>query len=181
MKKHTIFDNYDVSAAYSYALENLIENEIYDDIEEVPESAVWDEVYEMENINWDDARREMEQFFDGKMLLVGGSVGRWDGTYAAGKVIKYEDLWKCWQDCDYISIYDQGGHFHIEASHHDGTNHFEVKILTEKGAELYDRWDYDWTIWQNCSEREVHEKLWKNTKYSHIPHFARDVYGCKTR
>ena len=60
-----------------------------------------------------------------------------------------------------------------------------VKVLTEKGAELYSDWDYGWSgsRWDQLglSEQEVHERLWKNAKYSHIPHYAREVFGCKTR
>ena len=181
MAKNIIFDNYDVSANYDYALENIIENGRYTTAEEVPESEIWGEVAFMEQINFEDEEAMMKDFFDGKMLLVCGSVGRWNGNFSAGKVIEYSELWKCWADCDYISIYDENGHFFIKASHHDGTNVFEVKVLTEKGAELFERWDYSWDIWENLSEREVHEKLWGNSKYTHIPHYAREVYGCKTR
>ncbi len=185
MKKHIIFDNYNVTENYDLAIENLIENGYYSTAEEIPESEIWEEVANMEQIWFDDERTMMEEFFSGKTLLVCGSVGRWNGRFAAGKVIEYDDLWKCWSDCDYIGIYDEGGHFYIKASHHDGTNIYEVKVLTEKGAELYSDWDYGWSgsRWDQLglSEREVHERLWKNAKYSHIPHYAREVFGCKTR
>lgn len=184
MKKHIIFDNYNVTENYDLAIENLIENGYYSTAEEIPESEIWEEVADMEQIWFDDEREMMAEFFSGKKLLVCGSVGRWNGNFAAGKVIDYDDLWKCWSECDYISIYDEGGHFYIKASHHDGTNHYEVKVLTEKGAELFEDWDYGYNSrWDQLglSEREVHERLWKNAKYSHIPHYARDVFGCKTR
>lgn len=132
MKKHIIFDNYNVTENYDLAIENLIENGYYSTAEEIPEAEIWEEVADMEHIWFDDERTMMEEFFSGKTLLVCGSVGRWNGRFAAGKVIEYDDLWKCWSDCDYISIYDEGGHFYIKASHHDGTNIYEVKVLTEK-------------------------------------------------
>lgn len=181
MKKHIIYDNYNADDYREGAIENLMENCGYNSIEDIPEAEIWDEIAEMQSYYFDDEEERMRDFFRWKKLLVCGSVGRWNGDFAAGKVIDYDDLWKCWADCDYISIYDEGGHFYIKASHHDGTNLFEVKVLTEKGAELFERWDYDWNIWENLNEREVHERLWKNAKYSHIPHYARDVFGCKTR
>ena len=160
-------------------MENLLINEVYADESEIPDSAIYDEIYDMLKMYWDDEKSMMEDFFDGKTLLVCGTCGTWRGNLAAGKVIAYDELWKCWKDCDYISIYDEGGHFYIKASHHDGTNHFEVKLLTEKGAEYYDRWENSYT--DRRSEREIHEALWNNAHYTHIPHYAREVYGCKTR
>lgn len=181
MNKHIIFDNYNLDDYREVAIENMIENGNYSEAADIPESEIYEEINFLMEIYWDDERHMMENYFDGKTLLVCGSVGRWNGKFAAGKIITYDELWKCWADCDYISIYDKGGHFYIEASHHDGTNHFEVKILTEKGAEIYERWENYSSRWENLNEREVHERLWKNAKYTHIPHYAREVFGCKTR
>ena len=181
MNKHIIFDNYDPDAYREGAIESLLENCDYSEAADIPESEIYEEINFLTEIYWDDERHMMENYFDGKMLLVCGNVGRWNGNFAAGKIIDYSELWKCWADCDYISIYDEGGHFYIEASHHDGTNCFEVKILTEKGAEIYDRWENYCSRWEDLNEREVHERLWKNAKYTHIPHYAREVFGCKTR
>lgn len=180
MKKHIIYDNYNGDDYREGAIENLMENCGYTSIDEIPEAEIWDEIATMQAYYFDDEKDMMQNFFDGKMLIVCGNVGRWNGNFAAGKVITFDDIWKCWENCDYISIYDEGGHFYIRSSHHDGTNLFEVKILTDKGAEIYDRWE-NWEIWQDLNEREAHEKLWNNAKYTHIPHYARNVFGCKTR
>lgn len=180
-KRNVIFDNYDVNVWYDYAVENIIENERYSEKEEIPETEIWDEVAFLQQLNFDDEMEMMKSFFEGKTLLVCGNVGRWNGSFPAGKVIEFDELCNCWNDCDYIKIYDENGHFFIQASHHDGTNVFEVKILTEKGADIWDRWNYYESNWENLNEREVHEKLWKNAKYTHIPHYAREVFGCKTR
>ena len=180
MKKHIIYDNYNDDDYREGAIENLIENCGYTSIDDIPESKIWDEIATMQAYYFDDEKDMMQDFFDGKMLIVCGSVGRWTGKFAAGKVITFDDIWKCWENCDYISIYHEGGHFYIRSSHHDGTNLFEVKILTDKGAEIYDRWE-NWEIWKDLNERQAHEKLWNNPKYTHIPHYAREVFGCKTR
>lgn len=188
MRKNTIFDNYDVTAAYNYARDELWEmrderGNDWESIDDIPEREIWDEVSFMEEIYWEDARAEMKEFFDGKTLLITGTFGSWRGALPCGKVITYDDLWLAWKDCDYVEIYDEDGHFYIRSSHHDGTNHYEVKVLTEKGAEMWDNWEnyYGNSKWDGLSEREVHTKLWENSHYTHIPHFARDVYGCKTR
>ena len=181
MKKHTIYDNYDFEMWEECARESILDRRADDgdDNTEISDGELWDEVSFLQEIYWDDERAMMQDFFDGKTLLVCGSLGLWDGRFAAGKVISYQDLWKCWEDCDYIQIYDEGGHFYITGIHHDGRNCFEVKLLTEKGVEYYDRWENNWN--DNRSEQEIHEALWKNSKYTHIPHYAREVFGCKTR
>ena len=181
MRKNMIYSNYDFDDYKEGAIENLMENCGYESAKEIPEREIWEEVYTLQEIYWEDEKYMMKDFFEGKTLLVCGVCGLWNGNFAAGKVIAYNELWRTLNDCDYWEIYDEGGHFHIKGSHHDGTNHFEVKVLTEKGAEMWYRWENEWSVWQNCSEEEVHEKLWKNSKYSRIPHYAREVFGCKTR
>lgn len=182
--KNIIFSNYYDSdrekATREFLLEDRGEDNDWKTIDDIPDSEVWDEMNFSEEIEWEDITSELENFFEDKEILVIGTVGRWNGTYSAGKVISYDELHKCWSDCDYVEIYDEDGHMHINASHHDGNNHFEVKILTEKGESMWDKYEYDY-VWRDLSEREAHKKLWKNSRYTHIPHFAKKVYGCKTR
>lgn len=182
--KTTIFSNYYSEEREKYIREWLMEsrgddNPDWETIDDIPDSEVWDEMSFNEQIDWEEVTNELKRFFDDEEILVIGSVGRWDGTYAAGKVISYNELWKCWNDCDYVEIYDEDGHFYINASHHDGNNHFEVKLLTEEGIKYYSRWNENWN--DSRSEQEIHTKLAESSRYTHIPHFAREVYGCKTR
>lgn len=181
--KNIIFSNYYDSdrekATREFLLEERGEDNGWESIDDIPDSEVWEEMNFSEEIEWEDAKSELKNFFEDKEILVIGTVGRWNGTYSAGKVISYNELHKCWSDCDYVEIYDEDGHMHINASHHDGNNHFEVKILTEKGRDYYSRWNENWN--DSRSEQEIHTKLAENSKYTHIPHFAREVYGCKTR
>lgn len=181
MKKHLIYSNYDFDDYREAAIENILCNcpDEYADESEIPEETLCEEIYFLQEMYWNDEEEMMKDFFDGKTLLVRGTFGSWRGALPAGKVITYSDLWKCWKDCDYIELYDEGGHFFIRASHHDGTNHYEVKLLTGKGIELYDKWEYDWL--DSRSEREIHDVLWNDSHYTHIPHYAREVFGCKTR
>lgn len=186
-KKIVIFSNYYDSdrekSIREFMFEDRAEENEWETIDDIPDSEVWEEMNFTEEIEWDDVKRELENFFDGKTILVTGSCGTWRGNFAAGAIIGYNELWKCWNDCDYVEIYDNDGRMYINASHHDGTNHFEILILTEKGQEVWDRYDsyYENSKWDNLSVREVHNKLAENRKYTHIPHFAREVYGCKTR
>lgn len=146
--KNIIFSNYYDSdrekATREFLLEDRGEDNGWETIDDIPDSEVWDEMNFNEQIEWEDAESALENFFNDEEILVIGTVGRWDGTYAAGKVISYNELHKCWSDCDYVEIYDEDGHMHINVSHHDGNNHFEVKILTEKGRDYYSRWNENW-------------------------------------
>lgn len=181
--KNIIFSNYYDSdrekATREFLLEDRGEDNGWETIDDIPDSEVWEEMSFNEQIDWENVTSELENFFGDEEILVIGTVDRWDGTYAAGKVISYDELHKCWAECDYVEIYDEDGHMHINASHHDGNNHFEVKLLTEEGIKYYSRWNENWN--DSRSEREIHTRLADSSLYTHIPHFAREVYGCKTR
>ena len=181
----TLYSNYYSSEREQATREFIFDsraddNPDWETADDISDEEVWEEMDFENSINWDDFQRELEKFFEGQTLIVSGTVGRWDGTFDAGKVIGYNELYKCWSDCDYVEFTDRDGHFHINASHHDGNVHFEVKVLTDKGVERYSNWEYDWRT-NAPTEREIHEKLFEDSHYTHIPHFAKKVYGCKTR
>lgn len=177
--KYTFYSNYYSEEMEKYAVENLLENGIYENAEDIPEADIFEEIAFINDFEWEDIKSEMKNFFEGEILLVCGNVGRWDGVCAAGKVIEYDELYKCWNDCDYIELYEENGHFFIKCSHHDGTNFFEVKLMTDRGIEYFRKWEDSWD--NRKSEQEIHTTLWNNSHYTHIPHFARNVYGCKIR
>lgn len=79
-------------------------------------------------------------------LLVTGSVGRWDGTYNGGKVIdNTRDFWDLLVDCAYVELASEKNHLYIKCSHHDGTNHYEIRELTNRGYKFWREyaWDMD--------------------------------------
>ena len=169
MPKHIIFTNYYSQEREDSAREFLFEtSEEYETIDDIPDFEVWDEMAFEEETWFDDVMSELKHFFEDKTLVVKGSLGLWDGRRNVGAVVPVEKLNICWEGCDYMEIYDENGHLYISSSHHDGTNTFEVKVLTEKGEQFFER------------NGQKFNSLFKST-YSHIPHFAREVYGCKTR
>ena len=166
-------DHYDY--AREYLFEEYGEDNEWESEDDIPDDVVNDTVYGDEEINWDEFKYEFEKFIkdSGYGLLMCGSVGCWDGRYDGGSYVKkFDDLYKFWNGCDYIKVWDEGGHLHIKASHHDGTNYAELKILTKHGSEYAEEHYYD-------SDREVHEKLWNSTRYTLLPHYAHKVWGCK--
>ena len=184
MNKNYIFSNYGYSDEYisetrQFIFDEYGEYEEWESPDDIPDNRVWNTIYADEELCFEDAMRELEDFFKCEKLIITGRIGRWNGTFDGGKIMDIEDIHDCWKDCDYIEIYDEGGHLYIDSYHHDGGNHFEVKILTEKGIDYYDRWNYNWD--DKRTDREVFTRLMKNSNYSHIPHFAKKVYGCKER
>ena len=184
-KEHILFSNYflendeDGKDKYDYAREYLFEE--YGEDEgwlcdlDIPDDRVTDEVYAQSKFEWDDFKYEFEKFLKGSYngFLLVGTCGCWDGTYNGGCYVNsFDDLYKFWEHCDYIKVYDEGGHLYIKASHHDGSNYAELKELTCKGSNyaLNHRWD---------SDREVHETLMSSNFYTRLPHYAHKVWGCK--
>lgn len=168
----TIFDNYCSSEREEEARKFLLEE--YPENGEPTDEAVWDEVRFQEEINWEDVEAELTAFIDRHGdWLVKGYFGGWRGNQAGGKIISsFSELSGCWEGCDYIEFTDVNGHFYIKCSHHDGTNSYELKRLTQKGSEYAENHYYE-------SDREVHEKIFNSNFLSALPHFAKEVWGCK--
>ena len=72
------------------------------------------------------------------------------------------------KDCDYIEVVQLPSRLiKVRSSHHDGTNVFYIKILTERGWTLYDNWDFGCrTKFANLTEYQILEKIWNDSHYS---------------
>lgn len=106
-----------------------------------------------------------------KYYLVIGDLGLWYGTVQGGKIIR--GLWRAIRECfeDYNHIYQKGKRLHVDAIHHDGTNRFQIKELTRRGVEYWQRHEYDMT------DRELHQRLFKDSHYSHEVSMFNEIYG----
>ena len=143
---------------------------------------VWDDIRENLSFEWDDCVEPYlkKRFATGKFLLV-GSAGRWNGTFAAGKVLDgFDEVEQAWAHRDYMDIemYDlcKGGHyeFHVLGKHHDGTDHWVIKELTDKGIQYYENWNYNYG--DKRTEEEVHQILWNNSHYTKNIEFTKRYY-----
>lgn len=178
-RERIIYSNYFSQDDYEYAEESVKERhleEFPDDKEYEPtESEIWDEYYFLQDMTWDDEECNLKKFFNNGTFILQGSIGCWNGRYGGGFVFdSFNELCRVWNDCDYVKLYDENGHFFIKCSHHDGTNLFEVRELNDKGYEYYSNRYY-------CDDtRRVHNRL-MTSKYSRLPHYAHKVYGCKKR
>lgn len=176
--KNTIYSNYYSSEAEDEAREFLFteynEDNKWKTLDDIPDNEVFEELSFEDEANWDDAKEQLESFFDGHgYFLLQGTCGRWNGQRRGGYIFNsFKELANAWQDCDYIEIYDENGHFNIKCSHHDGDNYYEVKRLSYRG---YDYADNHYSE----SDEVIHDKLWNSNFYTSLPHFTHVVYGCK--
>lgn len=129
-----------------------------------------------EEMDWEILNDILDNFFDTEGdygFLICGTVGRWNGTYDGGKYFNSaREFWRtgALEDCGYVKLYDENGHMFINGSHHDGSNHFEVKMLTRKGKDLLEKWNYDYD--DKRTEREIHQIIMKSNLFSKLPKLA---------
>ena len=173
--KHTLYSNYYGWISEDEIRHYLWECEYVDHIDEVTDDMIYEEMYHLEELYWDDISYELKRFFDkGNAWLLVGTLGLWYGKCKGGFVFKtFEEFCKCFEDCGYVEITDDKGHLKVKCSHHDGTNYFEVKHISDFGMEYFG--EHSWEL----SLEEVFNKMWNNNFMTSLPHFARDVYGCK--
>ena len=174
--KHTLYSNYYGWIDEEDIKQTLIDCERVECEEEITDDMIWNEMHFLEEMYWDDFSYELKNFFDkGNAWLLVGTLGLWDGKCKGGYIFNtYDEFLDCLKDCECWEVVDDKGHLYIKGSHHDGTNFYEVKRISDFGYEWYNNhgcYIYD--------EEKVHTKMWNNNFMTSLPHFARDVYGCK--
>lgn len=175
-KERIIFDNYNIE---KYWKETAIENLVVNGIDRPSEEKVWDEMSYLSAEWWCDTVFDLTCFFDGAIWIMVGTVGRWNGNFAAGTVFdSFAEMFKeTIKDCDYWKIWDENGHLFFQCSHHDGTNCYEIKRVTQKGEIYLENWENNWN--DKRSEKYIHKKIME--KYSILPRYAETVFGSPKR
>ena len=143
------------------------------DLEENEDPSIEDcwKAWDWQNeLNWDDVSYEAKQ--DKGSYIIMGTLGLWNGKVGGSCLIKgtlLDAIQKCLED--YNRIYMHGRKLHVEAVHHDGTNIFIIKKLTEKGEEYLENHDYD------MNDAKMNQILFKNSHYSHHIDYFSKLYG----
>lgn len=177
-KIRTIYNNYDLYEKYS---DKEIKAHLLDvgyEEDEITDELISEHRYLYDEDDWHLEKERLEELFDEeRVFMFFGEVGRWNGVRKAGRIFStlQELLNTAAADCEYIHFYDENGHMYLTCSHHDGTCHYEIKEVTEKGQEYYDNWNYGKEDGRN--EEYVHTQIFR--RYSRLPNFARRFYGCK--
>lgn len=176
-KKRIIYSNYNLWEDYAeYAKKALANN----GIKNPTEDNIWDEICFINDNVWSDIFDQLVSFFEDGTWIAFGTVGRWDGTFDAGVTFGEFDkkdfkdvLYGITKCCDYVEIFDTNGHFYLQCHHHDGTNSFEIKRVTDTGEKYLENWENNWD--DERSEQYVHNQLIK--RYSTLPHFVHKEWG----
>lgn len=157
--------------AREYLFENYAEEEGWKKLEEVPQNRIESEVNFEDEDEWEKAEIQLSTFVkESNTLLLTGVIGTWQGQFRGGFFFDtLEELFKAWEDCDYVEIYEENGHLYVNCSHHDGNNDYEIKELTNKGSEYRDNHEWD------MDERELHTKLWNSNFFTKLPRFSQKV------
>ena len=139
------------------------EEELYKFIDDTNTMYLEDECYNVECY---------EKEHGTKTYVILADLGLWNGRAEGGKIIK--GLWNAISKCfeDYNHIYEYKRRLCVDAIHHDGTNHFQIKELTPKGLEYVENHPY-------MSDRELHQRLFKDSHYSHEVTMFKKMYGWK--
>ncbi len=148
--------------------------------EEMGEVLTDDELNEyinsIQNDNWNFMMEEIkyyEQTFGEKTYIIKAKIGTWQGIFDGGKVITgmRNVIAKCCSDCDFITLCYKNNQFKIIGHHHDGTNTFTIRELTDEGCDYFDRNNYSQT------DREMHDHLFKSHRWSKMVSIFPKIYG----
>ena len=82
-----------------------------------------------------------------------------------------------WYD---IKLEDENGHLFYTQADHDGTIYQELRVLTDAGYDLLERWYEDEGRLTHLSEWEIFDKVWNSSHYSHLPHLADRIFGAQS-
>ena len=139
-KKHNVKCNlYD--SRYEYSYEDYLDYcEANDIVAREKYSIHFYEWWEMMiGWDWENFKDNMEYSpYANIPCMITGSIGKWNGTFDI-KPEKEDNLMaaiiRCYGECNDIEVNLQDGHIEVLAMHHDGTNRFEIHLLSKKGIE----------------------------------------------
>jgi hypothetical protein len=142
-----------------------------EELEEIDDETIFDWCHETLNDYWNDFKINLGCYGESKQYLILANLGLWDGQHDGGKIVQglLNSIWKTLEDTN--TIYEDGrGVLKVEAKHHDGTNHFTIYELTEKGEVFAEN---------NCymDDRELHQKIFDNKNYRRNVNLIKKVYG----
>ena len=174
-KEIIIYDNYfsleRERETRQYLFDDFAEENGWQSPEDISDNQIFDEMYFQDQIQWENIEAELKPMLDKNTYLLTGFFGSWHGEIEGGTFIRsFNDFLSCIKQLEYIRFYDVNGHFYIHGSHHDGSDDYELKMLTDKGYEYAKSKSFDCDKW-------VHKAIKYCNFYSALPYFAKKVYG----
>lgn len=118
----------------------------YDDPADIPDDVIWREMAKLREVDLEDELGNVDSAVKGHPFVAVGTLGLWDGRPKVSFIAKdFEDAYRqaMGRDCEYFRAWDENGRLMIDATHHDGTNSFELRALTDAGVDLLGEMDAD--------------------------------------
>lgn len=166
---------------YDYGWDPMEKAEIAQDYEESYGEKPTDEelddyIYRVQSEDWDNILIEADYYekeFGQKRYVILARIGTWRGTFDAGKVVTgmKEAISVCCDDCEYFTLTYKNNQFKIVGHHHDGTNTYIIRELTEKGEEYCERDSYRGTTFESC------KRMFKDSHLTHMASIFPKIYG----
>ena len=108
-----------------------------EEMAEISDTEIWEFINDTLDLEWDDLLTNLKYSKNAdKPCVITGSLGLWYGRPNI-EPLACEDIEsairKCVNNMDYVVIKQVNGHLEVRATHHDGSNHFEIHILNDKG------------------------------------------------
>lgn len=146
---YTIYDNHNIN--YTEWFEKFKEYCQDNDIDATPYDEYSDKfhqwIYDTLSMEWDDMLLNLKYDKNNNVdCVVTGTLGLWDGRHNIDTKhfpTLEKAIYACITNCEYIVITEEEGVINVTATHHDGTNYFEIHKLNAKGYDAYCESDND--------------------------------------
>lgn len=163
--QHTLYkdyyDNTEIEQIKQFLFDDYAQENGWATIDDVDDDEIYKFLDAQHDDDWQELEFELEKLFKHNYAIIVGTLGLWYGRVDGGKFInnvgEFIEMLK-----DNTKIYDKDGHLFIETSHHDGTNYYEMKLLTKKGVELAENNGFR-------HDRKLHQTIFNNNFYSKLP------------
>lgn len=160
--KTTLFDSLNYYTNFPYDEYVDMCEECYWDCHEEDSEEYWRDIAILTEQDWDTFKDNMAYSrFKGQKCMITGSLGLWNGHPTIVPVLCndiMEAIERC-LDCNCQIEYEiilEDGHVEVQVHHHDGTNCFEIWLLSKKGLKEIERPKYE------CEDYNPNRTWFKN-------------------
>ena len=130
---------FDAWEAYQSEAEALKQSDFYSDLNDE----------EADRLSWDNLCDDLRECITPEIdrhaphgIAVFADLGLWNGRRSGIKIIEsFGDLLRCIGDITFLTIETTAQGLTVHAPHHDGTNIYTLRALTEAGANRYSNYD----------------------------------------
>lgn len=130
MKKRIIWSNMNINPDDWKEIYKEIAEENGWDEDTDDENNLWNYIYEELDHYIDDERMNLDVTTDGRILVV-MDLGLWYGRRQGYRILDGNVKNILSADVDYVEWYSDGYNIKATATHHDGTNYYEYRVIRE--------------------------------------------------